>query len=127
MRKLLILGVLGLALGLAPAHAADPYCAIADANLGDDGTVGAQCTITADDLEHGYVLLTPNDIRIFLDVNGNGVLEAAQGDRLVVEVSPSGMDPLVGTLDLVTGSNYTMQMINGCAGACGHIGFAAMK
>ncbi len=44
MRKLLVLGVLGLALGLAPAHAADPYCTIADANTGDDGTIGAWCT-----------------------------------------------------------------------------------
>ncbi|HEX9711683.1 MAG TPA: hypothetical protein VGB52_03900 [Actinomycetota bacterium] len=127
MRKLLVFGILGLALGLAPAHAADPYCTIADANTGDDGAVGATCTITADDLPHGYLLLTPNDVRIFLDVDGNGQLEPVEGDSIVIEVSPAGADPLAGPLDLTTGANYTMQMMNGCAGVCGHIGFAGLK
>lgn len=128
MRKLLLLAALiTLALGLAPAHAADPYCVIADANMGDDGTVGAQCTLTADGNPHGYLALLPNDWDIFLDVDGDGNFEPLAGDQVIGSFSPTGFDPPAGQLTLTTGANYTVRVYNGCAGACGHVGILAVK
>lgn len=123
MKKLLLLAIVAvLALGLAPASAAEAQCVLADANLGADGTVAAQCVITADANPHGIVAWTPNDVAIFTDGDGDGRLDAEP-------IFEYGLgDQPVQTLPLQTGKDYTIRWYNNCGGpVCGHIGTIAVR
>lgn len=123
MKRLLVtLAVAGLGLAFVPAQAQGTECIFGPNVEATDGDGVQHCEFEAQDVPaHGYIGPTPNDFRVYVDVNENDVFD--EGDEEIASVSPSGFEPIAGQLTLEAGTVYDVDLYEGCAGpACGWAG-----
>ena len=123
MKRLLVtIAVAGLGLALAPAQAQGTECIIGPNVEATEGNGIQHCEFHAQDVPaHGYIGLTPNDFRVYVDVNDNNAFD--EGDVEVAFVSPSGFEPIAGQLTLEAGALYDVDLYEGCVDpACGWVG-----
>lgn len=128
MRKFLSAAALLAIVAGASASMAEPLpapnsCVWAPVAAGADGTVEHCEFVAADAPAHGYIGAVPNDFVIYQDANDN---DTPDDGEVLVSASPTEDFGLTsgGTLDLVAGTTYSVDLHHGCVQdpGCGWVG-----
>ncbi len=126
MRLVAASALVAIALTTVPAHAQETECLFGPNVVGTDGTGREHCEFEAQDLPaHGYVALTPNGFRVYLDRNDNDRFDG-RDDELIFTRPVEGNASVVGPLTLETGTVYDVDLYEDCTPVgdpiCGWVG-----